>query len=187
MNHILHFDFPAMRIYFTVRDRESDFKLTSDYKKGYKQMNKLSGFAGVLMLAAAMTACQGTSGAVRSGESRTGEGTVPATPKPEPVTLKIGFRPAAEADVDMMIAALKKMRPEITIEKLPPSNSITEMLARGDKPDLLQFAWTELVNLSQTGLALDMTPYLKTIQVDMNTFRTGLSTICAVCSSSRSN
>lgn len=142
-----------------------------------RQRAKLSAFSGALMLAAALTACQGQGGTAPSGQNRTGEGAnpAPATPAkpPEPVTLKIGYRPAAEADVNLMIEVLKKMRPEITIEKLSPSNSIAEMLARGDKPDLLQFAWGELVTLSQTGLALDMTPYLKTIQVDLNSFRDG--------------
>ncbi|MDF2721878.1 MAG: transporter substrate-binding protein [Paenibacillus sp.] len=139
-------------------------------------MNKLSGFAGVLMVAAALTACQGKSETAQPGQNQTGGTTAPTTPaaaKPEPVTLKIGFRAAAEADVDIMIAALKKTRPEITIEKLPPSNTIAEMLARGDKPDLLQFAWTELVSLSETGLALDMTPYLKPNNIELSSFRDG--------------
>lgn len=141
-----------------------------------KSMSKLSALAGMLVLAAALAACQAKGGTVKSGESKPAEETAgPATsaPAPKPVTLKIGFRPAAEADVDLMIAALKKTHPEITIEKLQPSNSITEMLARGDKPDLLQIAWTELVNLTQTGLAIDMTPYLKANNIEMNSFRDG--------------
>ncbi|MEF3303130.1 ABC transporter substrate-binding protein [Paenibacillus sp. GYB003] len=120
----------------------------------------------------ALTACGGGGGG-GSGASEPNEAKAPEVKK-DPITLSVFGLGVAEKEFNERFrAALEKKFPYITFKYIPPDkgNSLPELVARGETPDLIR---TDVPNLKNNYLDLnlgtDLNGYVKKFNVDLSRF-----------------
>ncbi|WP_158301569.1 ABC transporter substrate-binding protein [Paenibacillus mesophilus] len=125
-------------------------------------MNKAVGLSVVSIIVWGLAGCGGKEPAVEK-----------AALAPKPVTIKIASQ--TETAYNMIADTVRKKYPHITLEQMKyQNNNFSEMLTRGDKPDLIEVGQGGLSAMQTAGLDYDHRLLIKESDFDFSRFKEGL-------------
>ncbi|MEF3303664.1 ABC transporter substrate-binding protein [Paenibacillus sp. GYB003] len=136
-------------------------------------MNKSALFIGMAMMAAVAAGCGKTDGGAGADEKHG----VPAISS-EPVTLTAAIDGISvhERLQELIVQQLQQKHPNITLKIYQPvkGTTLNELIVAGETPDIILTFNGNLLSYRDRDLLYDMSPLLKTHNVDLNRFDAGI-------------